>query len=472
LFPLLATIEVHHVEGAHHATTLVDGLPGWQHALVVLAAVGSVIGVGRLLIGPLMRAIARTGLREMFTASALLIVLAVALLMSAVGLSAALGTFVAGVVLANSEFRHELMSDVEPFKGLLLGLFFIAVGASIDFAVLGDAPVAVLGALVGVMLAKALVLGLIARWEGLSAVQGSLLALALPQVGEFAFVLFNFAAGNGILPESVTAPMVAVTAFSMAATPFLFTLHERVIAPRLAGGSAGPAREHDVQDDHDPVIIAGFGRFGQITGRMLRNHGIGVTVLDVDSEQIDMIRRFGQKAWYGDASRLDLLRAAGAATAKVLVVAIDDHEKSLEIVHTAHTHFPNLAVLARARGRTEAYELIERHVTGVYRETFDTAVRVAGDVMRLLGTPAHAAHRAVRLFKEHDEAAMIELGTFREEEAYVNRIKERLRDVERVLRADHEGQQHPPAHGWADEAERRANLPESGALDGEPRSPG
>lgn len=454
LFPLLATLDPH-ADGAGHGGSFVDDLPGWQHALVVLGAVGAVVGAGRLLIGPLMRAVARTGLREMFTASALLIVLAVALLMGAVGLSAALGTFVAGVVLANSEFRHELMSDVEPFKGLLLGLFFIAVGASIDFSVLGQAPLAVAGALVGLMAAKALVLGAIARWEGLSAVHGALLALALPQIGEFAFVLFSFAETNGILSATVTAPMVAVTAFSMAATPFLLTFHERVVAPRLAAAAAGSSREHDLRDEHDPVIVAGFGRFGQITARMLRSHGVGVTVLDVDSTQIDVLRTFGHKAWYGDASRLDLLRAAGAATATVLVIAVDEHEKALEIARVAQTHFPHLAILARARGRTEAYELVEREVAGVYRETFDTAVRVAGDAMRLLGTPAHAAHRAARLFRVHDEASLLEMARFRGDEHYVSRVRERVSEVERVLRADHDGQGHDASgHGWADRSER------------------
>jgi monovalent cation:proton antiporter-2 (CPA2) family protein len=454
LFPLLATLPG--TGGEVEGGSALDGLPAWQHGLLVAGAVVAVIAVGRLAVGPLMRAIARTGLREMFTAASLLIVLAVALLMSAVGLSAALGTFIAGVVLANSEYRHEITADVEPFKGLLLGLFFTAVGASIDFDVLAAAPVRIALLCLGVLAAKAAVLAVIGRIGGLKAEQGALLALALAQVGEFAFVLFSFAAANGILPTSVTVPMVTVTAFSMAATPFLLTFHERVLGPRLAAGGEGPTREQSVVDEHAPVIMAGFGRFGQIATRLMRTHGIDVTVLDVDSETVDVVGKFGQKAHYGDASRLDLLHAAGASGAKVLVVAVDDPAKAVEIVHTVQKHFPHLAILARAKGRTEAYDLLETGVEGVYRETFDTAIRVGADAMRLLGTPAHAAARAARLFARHDEAAMRELAEHRNDQAFVSKVRERIRDVAQVLRADHAGAAPEADVGWDSEGLRAA----------------
>lgn len=444
LFPLLATLPVQHAEGGH--TSFVDALPAWQHALVVLGAIGAVVAAGRLVIGPVMRAVARTGLREMFTASALLIVVSVAWLMSAVGLSAALGTFVAGVVLANSEYRHELEADVEPFKGLLLGVFFMAVGASIDFGLLLTRPLAILALLAASVVGKALVLAAVGRLGGLARAQSLLVVAALSQVGEFAFVLFTFAELNGILPTSIVGPMVAVTAFSMAATPLLFVAYERIV-PRLAAAAAA-GREPDVQDDAAEVIVAGYGRFGQITGRLLRSHGYGVTVLDVDSEQIDVVARFGQKAYFGDASRQDMLHAAGAARAKVLVVAVDAHEQTEAIIHTAKKHFPHLAILARVRGRTEAYDLAGHGLEGLYRETFDSAVRVGADTMRLLGMPAHAAARAARLFREEDERVMRDLAGLQRDQAFVSRVRERMRDFEAVLQADREHRQSLVDHGW------------------------
>jgi CPA2 family monovalent cation:H+ antiporter-2 len=457
LFPLLATLEVHgQDEHAVHGASLVDGLLAWQHALVVLGAVVGVVAIGRLLVGPALRVVARTGLREMFTAASLLLVVAVASLMGAVGLSAALGTFVAGVVLANSEFRHELVADVEPFKGLLLGLFFVAVGASIDFSILLDNPVRIALLVLVVVGVKLAVLALVARVGGLSASQGLLMAAALGQVGEFAFVLLGFAASNGVLPDSVTQPMTAVTAFSMATTPILLTGLERLVLPWM-GRAAEPARPHDHIDERNPVIIAGYGRFGQIIGRMLTSHGIGVTVLDVDSEQVDVVRKFGFKVFYGDASRLELLHAAGAQEAKVLVVAVNSPEKVLEIVHAARHHFPNLAILARAYGRTEAYELHEIGVEGYYRETFDTALRVGQDTLRLLGIPAHSAHRAARTFRALDEHTLAELAAHREDQdMLISKARDRLREFERLMRAEHAGGDGEADPDWDSEIIRKA----------------
>ncbi|MEQ1503437.1 MAG: monovalent cation:proton antiporter-2 (CPA2) family protein [Myxococcota bacterium] len=438
VFPLLATLEVAGHDGGGHggAAGWVEGLPGWLRAMVVLGAVAAVVAVGRLVVGPALRIVARTGLREMFTASALLLVVGVASLMGAVGLSAALGTFVAGVVLANSEYRHELVADVEPFKGLLLGLFFVAVGASIDFAVLVDSPARIAGLVGAVVVVKLGVLLLVARTGKLSTDQGLVFAVALSQVGEFAFVLLGYAGSNGILPPSVTAPMTAVTAFSMALTPVLLTVTERFVLPRI-GTPEAPKRDADAMDQHDPVIVAGYGRFGQIVGRMLVAAGFGVTILDVDSETVDSLRRFGSKVFYGDATRLDLLHAAGAREARVLVIAIDDPDKVLELVHLARTHFPQLAILARARGRTEAYDLFDAGVERFYRETFDTAVRVGQDTLRLLGLPAAAAHRAARTFRIHDERALADLAAHRnDQDNFVSRVRERLRDFQQLMQAE------------------------------------
>jgi monovalent cation:H+ antiporter-2, CPA2 family len=457
LFPLLATLEVHggHEGGHGGAAGWVTALPGWARVGVVLGAVAAVVVAGRVVVGPAMRRVARTGLREMFTAASLLLVIGVATLMSAVGLSAALGTFVAGVVLASSEYRHELVADVEPFKGLLLGLFFMAVGASIDFGVLLESPARIAILVSAVVAAKFGVLLLVARAGRLSADQALILAVALCQVGEFAFVLLGYAASNGVLPADVVQPMTAVTAFSMATTPILLTLLERLVLPRV-GTPEAEAREADTIEERNPVIIAGYGRFGQIIGRMLSSHGIGVTLLDVDSEQVDMIRKFGFEVYYGDASRLDLLHAAGAAEAKVLVVAVDQPEKVMEIVHKARKHFPNLAILARAVGRTEAYELYDAGVDGFYRETFDTAVRVGVDTLRLLGTPSNAAFRIGQTFRAFDDRILLELAAHRDDQqVLVSKVRENVRNLERVMRTEHGGGgDADPA--WDSEALRRA----------------
>ncbi|MDP2314542.1 MAG: monovalent cation:proton antiporter-2 (CPA2) family protein [Pseudomonadota bacterium] len=448
VFPLLATVTVAGGgEGEGHGASFVDHLPAWQHGAVVLGAISAVVGAGRFLVRPAMRAVAQTGLREMFTAAALLLVIGVTLLMSLVGLSPALGTFLAGVVLANSEYRHELESDIEPFKGLLLGLFFIAVGASIDFGLLLDGPVKIVGLLVGVIGVKIGLLLALGRAFGARRDQGAILAVALCQVGEFAFVLFSFAGQSGVLPDDIIRPMVAVTALSMAASPLLLAVNERFVLPRLVTVKA-ETRESDVEDEHNPVIVAGYGRFGQIAGRFLRANGIGVTGVDVDSELMDVLGKFGQKVFYGDASRLDLLRAAGAGTAKVLIVAVDQHAKAMEIVHTARKHFPHLTILARARGRTEAYELIDAGVEEVYRETFDTSLRVGADALRALGVHAYVALRGARTFRRYDEQSVRELAALRNDQAkLVSTARERVSALSTALQADLRG-----AHGFGDHA--------------------
>lgn len=454
IFPLLATAPAAGGGEGHGGGTFVDHLPAWQHALVVLGAIVAVVAAGRFLVRPAMRAIAGTGLREMFTAAALLLVVGVTLLMTTVGLSPALGTFLAGVVLANSEYRHELESDIEPFKGLLLGLFFISVGVSIDFGLLVDAPGTLLGLLAGVIVVKIAVLALLARAFGAVRDQGAIFAVALAQVGEFAFVLFSFAGQSGVLPDDVTRPLVAVTALSMAASPLLLALNERLVLPRLRREKR-VERESDVEDEHNPVIIAGFGRFGQVCGRFLRANGVGATVLDADVEQIEILRRFGQKVFYGDASRLDLLRAAGAGTAKILVVAVDEHAKVVEIIHTAHKHFPHLTILARARGRTEAYELLDLGVEQVYRETFDTSLRLGQDALRVLGAHAHLAHRAARTFHQYDEQSVRLLAALRNDQAQlVKTARERIAALEETLQNDRAGHRGFPDHGWDSEAIR------------------
>ena len=357
-------------------------------------------------------------------------------LMTAVGLSPALGTFLAGVVLANSEFRHELESDIEPFKGLLLGLFFIAVGASVDFGLIAARPGMVAALVVLLVVVKIAVLASLGFVFRMRLDQNLLFAFALSQVGEFAFVLLSFASQQGVLAPPVTSPLVAVVALSMALTPLLLLVNDRFVRPRFETAPSD-AREADAIHEENEVIIAGFGRFGTIVGRLLRANGVGTTVLDVDADKIDLLRRIGLKVFYGDASRTDLLKAAGAPKARLLVLAVDDPGKTLELVHLARRHFPHLTILARAADRSDAYELIDAGVTHIYRETLDTSLRVGVDALRLLGFRGYQAQRAARQFFRHDEESVRLMTSLRGDRArYVSLARERIADLERTLLAD------------------------------------
>jgi voltage-gated potassium channel Kch len=401
-----------------------------------------------------LRAIAKAQLREIFTATALLLVMGIALLMTVVGLSPALGTFLAGVVLANSEYRHELESDIEPFKGLLLGLFFIAVGASIDFGLILAQPLLIAGLVVGILALKFGVLLAIARVFRLSLDQGLLFAFALPQVGEFAFVLFSFANQEGVLGTAITSPLVAAVALTMVLTPLILILNERVIQPRL-GTRESAGQEPDTIDEQHAVIIAGFGSFGSIVGRLLRANGVRTTVLDIDSDRVELLRRLGLKVYYGDASRYDLLHSAGAAEARLLVLALDTPEKTLDLVHTARKHFPNLQIMARAFDWGDAHMLIDAGVTHVYRQSLDTALRMGTDALHELGFRAHQSHRAAQLFRAHDERALRDLSALRVDRGgYLSAARQRIEELERMLEADRADRGLDRDLGWDPETLR------------------
>ncbi len=441
LFPLLA-VAPHGAEagaaGEHaEATTWISGLPAWAQTLAVLAAVGAVALSGRYLVRPALRAVAATRLRELFTAAALLLVIGIALLMTQVGLSPALGTFLAGVVLANSEYRHELESDIDPFKGLLLGLFFIAVGASIDFGLILSQPLLIVGLVLAIMAVKFGVLFAVGRIFKLSLDQNLLLAFALPQVGEFAFVLFSFANQQGVLDTTITSPLVAAVALSMALTPLLLLLNERVVQPRFGTGEQA-AGEPDTIDERSPVIIAGFGEFGATVGRLLRANGVKATVLDLDSDRVDLLRKMGMEVYYGDASRYDLLLSAGADEARLLVLALDSPERTLELVHTARSHFPHLRIMARAFAWNDAHDLLAAGVEHVYRQSLDTAARAGTDALRLLGARAYTAQRAAQTFVRHDEESLHALTSTRaaDRSSYLSAARQRIEDLERMMVAD------------------------------------
>ena len=364
-------------------------------------AVGMIVAIivgGRLLLRPLLRYVANTRQREIFVGFALMLVIGVAALMELVGLSTALGAFLGGVLLADSEYRHTLELDIEPFKGLLLGLFFIAVGMSVDLGLFVRSPLLVFSIAAGIVLAKALLLYPIAQTFGFCGrSDATLIAIALSQVGEFAFVLFG-AAGH-ILPKGTLDIFNAAVAASMLSTPFLLMLYERVLAPRF--GRAGE-RPPDAIEEQNPVIIAGYGRFGQVVQRVLAGMKIRATVVDVDPNQIELVRRFGSKAYYGDATRLDLLEAAGARKARLLVVAVDNAESAMQIVRLARRHFHRLKLIVRARSRSDAFEYHEMGVPAV-RETFGSALDAAESSLRALDFGPVAARRVVARFRRHDE---------------------------------------------------------------------
>ena len=370
----------------------------WTSMAKAVGMIVVLIVAGRLLLRPVLRYVANTRQREVFVGFALLLVIGVAALMEMVGLSTALGAFLGGVLLADSEYRHELELDIEPFKGLLLGLFFIAVGMSVDLGLFVRSPLLVLAIAAGIVLVKALLLYPIAQTFGFcSRADATLIALALSQVGEFAFVLFG-AAGRILAKETLDVLNAAVAA-SMLSTPFLLMLYERVLAPRFArAGERAP----DAIEEQNPVIVAGFGRFGQVVSRVLGGMKIASTVVDHDPNQIELVRRFGSKAYYGDATRLDLLEAAGARKAKLLVVAVDDADSAMQIVRTSRRHFRHLKLIVRARSRSDAFEYHEMSVPAV-RETFGSALDASEAALRALDFGPLAARRVVARFRRHDE---------------------------------------------------------------------
>lgn len=442
--------------GPAHAAWLAT-LPDWAYPLVVIGAVAFIILAGRLALRPVFRYIAASRLREAFTALGLLIVIGIALLMETVGLSPALGTFLAGVVLADSEFRHELETDIEPFKGLLLGLFFISVGASIDFSLLAKAPLLIAGIVLALITVKIAVLFGLSRLFRFAMADSLLFAFALSQGGEFAFVLIAFAVQNAVFPDAIANPLAASVAVSMLTTPLLLILYERLLAPRFE--RPAEAREPDEIQADGLAIIAGFGRFGQISARLLRAHGFEVTVLDHSAEQVELLRRFGNKVYFGDASRADLLHSAGAAQAKVFIIAIDDPVKTLEIVEIANKHFPDLKIIARAYDRNTVYELLKHKVHVIKRETFGSALEVGVEALKAMGFHAYQAERAGRIFRKLDEKTLLKLApVWDDDDSYMIGVRQSTETLERVLKADRERGPDPVSDGAWDTETLQAEI--------------
>lgn len=372
-------------------------------AAKIIAVVLAIVLGGRLLLRPVFRWIARSRTPEIFTAASLLLVVGISALMQFVGLSMALGAFLAGVLLAESEYRRELETDIEPFKGLLLGLFFIAVGMGIDFGVILAAPGLMALVVVGFLVVKGLVIYALAQRMGLSYQDRPVFTLLLAQGGEFAFVVFQAASGNRAITPEIASILIAAVAISMLVSPLLLVAIDKWLLPRYANCGQPPMQEIS-EPQQAPVIIAGFGRYGQIVVRMLLAQGIPCTVLDHDAEMIEAARSFGYRVFYGDASRLDLLRTAGAAQARILVVAVDGGAQSLEIVDLVQEHFPQLEIVARARDVTHWNQLRERKVMRVQRELFESSLASARSVLELLGHSAQDALETATTFRAHNLA--------------------------------------------------------------------
>jgi len=451
LIPLLAlpglADALHHANdhgGGHGEAALnlnmVEGLPGWQTALVTLAAIGLVIVAGRYLTGPIFRYVSRARLRELFVSTALMMVVAIALLMTMVGLSPALGTFLAGVVMANSEYRHELESDIAPFKGIFLGVFFITVGASIDFALLGENLALIIALTVGLIFLKAAVLFVLGHVFKLGGGDKWLFALGLAQAGEFGFVLVSFTVANAVVPAPVADLLLLVVALSMLLTPALFICYDKIIAPRYSRQQEPDADE--ITSDAK-IIIAGHGRYGGIVNRALQAADYETTVIDYSNEQLTMLRRFGLSAYFGDATRPDLLHAAGIDEAKVLVIAIDNKEAATELVRYMHEHHPSVHVIARAIDRWHVFDLWAAGCRDIIRETYDSSIRAARSAFEAIGHPREQAGRMTGVFEEFDRKTMVETAQafiqsddpLSNDSAYSTLVREKLDEWEDDLKA-------------------------------------
>jgi len=422
LLPLLGPV-------ANHVAT------GWMPALKGLAVIAVVVAASRLVVRPVLKAVASYGGREVFTAAALLLVVGAALIMEKIGLSPSLGAFLAGVLLADSEFRHELEADIEPFKGLLLGLFFIAVGMSANLALVWGRPLEVLGLAAGLMLAKLTLMYAIARIGGAPNDTAQRLAVSVSQGGEFAFVLFAAAGSLGIFEASTAQLLVVVVTVSMLLAPLAFEAHERGLA-RWTARHATP--EFDaIVGPGNPVIIAGYGRVGQIVSRVLRMCGVPFTALEASYQQVDFVRRFGSKVYYGDASRLELLEAAKTGEAKLFVLAIDDVEASVKTAAVVRKHFPRVPILARARNRVHLFRLRDLGVKLIWRETFPASLDMARHALLSLGFGIAASERAVTLFKQHDEERLEAQYAVQHDEAQlIQTSKEAAAQLQELFEAD------------------------------------
>ena len=450
VIPILAMLPLLAPKGAGGEATAsaISHLPGYFQAPIIIAAVAAVVVVGRVLARPLFRRVAATHQRELFTGAALLLVVGISVLMAYVGLSAALGTFIAGVVLADSEYRHELESDLEPFKGLLLGLFFITVGAGIDFGLIVDQPLVVAGLTVLLMVLKGVVLRILgAIWRLQDAYRWTFTSI-LAQGGEFAFVLLTAAVALGVLESSLAQLVVVVVALTMALTPLMLIVNERLLQPRLAKPDS--EREADDPSHHRaPVVVAGFGRFGQSVGRLLKANGIDSTVLDMDPDTVGVLRNHGMEVFFGDATRQDLLEKAGCDEAKLFVCTVDDPDHALRIVETVRRHYPNLPIVSRAKDTRHAHMLHGEGVQKAVCEVTGGGLALGQAALQAYGFRAYQAQRAMRRFRKHEEETQkLLFDAWGDASQTLQVAKARTADLERLLDADDADRRLREDSGW------------------------
>ena len=431
LMPLLA------LKGAPemHSHSLLSSYSGWAKTGIIAGIITAIIMAGHYLSHYFFFIIAKTNLREVFTATSLALLVGITLLMQAVGVSPGLGAFIAGVVLANSEYKRTLETDIEPFKGLLLGLFFITVGMRMDFTILAQQPIQLLSIITLFITIKAMILLFLGRFFELTILQTIGIALALSQGSEFAFVLFQFANASDVISDETASFFTFAVALSMATTPLLMVFYNRFIVPYFM--TTLPIQQYDAINEQGSIILAGYGRFGQVIGRFLHAQGIKITILEKDPEQIELLRKFGFKGYFGDASRLDLLKNAGAARAKLLIIAVDDADTCLEIVKLAKKEFPQMHIYSRAHNRRHAYELDKAGVDYFKRELFDSSLTMAKEVMKFLGHNVESTRRKARTFAKHDALALRKsFDFFEKEHELISFTRQVSGELERILQDD------------------------------------
>ena len=434
-FPLLATLVIAGGDDHHGALFDITGLPNYMRVGIAVLAIGFVVVMGKFAVNPLFRAIAAAGVREVFVAAVLALVIGTSVLMLAVGLSPALGAFLAGVMLSDSEFRHELESDIEPFKGLLLGIFFISIGASLNFTLIGDSLAVIAGLTFGLLFIKWVILLTVSFIFKVDRDDRLLFSIALAQGGEFAFVLFQFARGNGVLPPEVIEPLISAVAISMFLTPLMFILHD------LIGRKQKPDTQTQEADTITPtnqkVIMAGFGRTGTDVGRFLLTAGIKPVILDHDAGNVKLLRKFGFEVYYGDATRLDLLEAAGADKAKLLIITIGHFDTAHKLVELVKKHYPNLEIYLNAEDREEAFAMMDEGVKHIQGETIGSAISLGQMVIEALGVEPYRAHRLAMIFKKKEQDLMTAIYAERSEEtSYISSFQSHHENLEKLMELD------------------------------------
>ncbi|WP_192349635.1 monovalent cation:proton antiporter-2 (CPA2) family protein [Algoriphagus sp. Y33] len=460
LLPLLITGDQApsaHASGIH---SWIDSLPGWAQTLSIFGAIGMVVLLGQFGFGPLLNWVAKSRLRELFTASALLIVVGISFLMELVGLSPALGAFLAGVILANSPYKHALESDLEPFKGLLLGLFFMAVGSTINFNLIFTNASTIISITLGIIALKSVILLIIGKTKKLSLTSNLSFAIGLSQVGEFSFVTYAFALQLGIFDQSISDTLMAVTALSMTITPILAVLLDKIINPAINRTHKELEKEMDSIDEHNKVILVGFGHFGSTLGRFLRANGVEATILDSDPDRVEYLRKMGFKVYFGDGTRSELLHSAGAGEASILISAVDATEYSMKLVEVCKEEFPHLEVMIRAKNRYDAFELMEMGVKNIYREHLDTSIRMGEDVLKKLGFRAHTVHRLAKQFRDYDENALKVLVNFKDnKDEYISKNRQQIEMQESLLSGELMRKFSVNDHAWDSDSIKEVENP-------------